>query len=131
MLGIQTSSGTFLDLAPGTSTQLERVSPFFSKEDLAEEHSLPLSFPYTPLNARELGLPNHYYTRRIKKRIEGVRLYDNNNFSYTGDLVIETAELNVNDITKSKINGYFITGVSSFFQLVKNKKLRELELGGP
>ncbi len=129
MLGIRTASGEFLDLAPGTAAQLERTSPFFNAEDLAGEYTLPLSFPYTPKNAREMGLPNHYYTRRIKTIIPAW-IYDNNNFSYAGDLIIETAELDVNDIGKSKINGYFLTGVSSFFQLVKKKKLKELELGG-
>jgi hypothetical protein len=59
-----------------------------------------------------------------------VKLYDNNNFSYSGELVVEGAGLNVNDITQSSINGYFLTGVSSFFQQVKNKKLMQLELGG-
>jgi hypothetical protein len=128
MLGISIN-GEFLDLAPGTATQLERTSPFFNSDDLAEEYSLPFTFPYTPKNARLLGLPNHYYTRRIRQRIEA-KMYDNNSFAYIGELIIETADLNVNDIGKSKINGYFTTGVSTFFQQVKNKKLKDLELGG-
>jgi hypothetical protein len=128
MLGIKIN-GEFLDLSPATTAQLERTSPFFNLNDLAGEYSLPFTFPYTPKNARLLGLPNHYYTKRIKKKIAG-ELYDSNNFSYSGDLVIQTAELNVNDIHKSKISGFFLTGVSSFFTLIKNKKLKELELGG-
>jgi hypothetical protein len=128
MLGINIG-GEFLDLSPGTAAQLERSSPFFSNDSLAGEYSLPFSFPYTPRNARLLGLPNHYYTKRIKIKI-AARLYDNNNFSYTGELVVEAADLDVNDITKSRINGFFLTGVSSYFQAVKNKKLKELTLGG-
>lgn len=128
MLGINIA-GEFLDLSPGTTAQLERVSPFFNDDSLAGEYSLPLSFPYTPRNARLLGLPNHYYTQRIKKKI-AASVFDKNNFAYKGELVIETAELDVNDITKSAINGFFVTGVSSFFQQVKNKKLKELSLGG-
>lgn len=128
MLGIRINDEP-LDLSPGTSAQLERLSPFFSKDSLEGEYSLPFIFPYTPKNARLLGLPNHYYTRRIKKRI-AASLYDNNNFSYLGELIIETADLDVNDITQSSINGYFLTGVSTFFQQIKNKKLKELELGG-
>lgn len=122
-------NGEFLDLSPGTTAQLERESPFFSNNSLAGEYTLPFTFSYTPRNARLLGLPNHYYTRRIKKKIPA-RLYDNNNFSYAGELVIETADLDVNDVTRSKINGYFLTGVSSYFQAVKKKKLKELTLGG-
>jgi hypothetical protein len=128
MLGININ-GEFLDLSPGTSTQLERTSPFFNSDSLSGEYSLPFSFPYTPRNARLLGLPNHFYTKRIKAKIPA-RLYDNNNFSYTGELVVEAADLDVNDVTRSRINGYFLTGVSSFFQAVKNKKLKELTLGG-
>lgn len=129
MLGFE-KDGEFLDLSPGTAAQIERQSPFFNSNDLAAEYSLPLTFPYTPKNARLLGLPNHYYTRRIKTKLSGWRMYDNNNFSYTGELLIEAADLNVNDVTKSKITGYFLTGVSSFFTAIKNKKLKELYLGG-
>lgn len=128
MLGINIA-GEFIDLSPGTTAQLERVSPFFSNDSLEGEYTLPISIPYTPRNARLLGFPNHYYTNRRKQRI-AARLFDNNNFSYTGELVIEAADLNVNDITKSRINGYFLTGVSSYFQAVKKKKLKELTLGG-
>ncbi|MEP7375541.1 MAG: hypothetical protein ABI675_19505 [Chitinophagaceae bacterium] len=128
MLGLDIN-GERLDLSPGTTAQLERISPFLSLDSLAGEYTLPFTFSYTPRNARLLGLPNHFYTRRVKKTI-AVRLFDNNNFSYTGDLIIEAAKLNVNDITKSTINGKFVTGVSSFFQPVKKKKLKELVLGG-
>jgi hypothetical protein len=128
MLGININ-GEFLDLSPQTAAELVRSSPFFNTDDLAEEYSLPFTFPYTPKNARLLGLQNHFYTRRLKARVLA-KLYDNNNFSYSGELIIEAADLNVNDITKSKISGYFLSGVSSFFQQVKNKKLKDLELGG-
>lgn len=128
MLGLYIN-GEPLDLSPGTTAQLERASPFFSDDSLEGEYSLPFTFSYTPRNARLLGLPNHYYTRRIKKKI-AAWLYDNNNFAYSGELVIETANLDVNDISKSSISGYFLTGVSSFFQAVKKKKLKELQLGG-
>lgn len=128
MLGISIN-GEFLDLSPGTTAQIERTSPFFNSDDLAEEYSLPFTIPYTPKNARLLGFPNHYYTRRFKNKIPA-KLYDNNNFAYGGMLVVESAGLNVNDVTQTHIGGYFLSGVSSFFQEVKNKKLKELYLDG-
>jgi hypothetical protein len=128
MLGIE-KNGERLDLSPGTSAQLERLSPFFNENSLAGEYSLPLTFPYTPKNARLLGLLNHFYTNRSKTRVP-VKFYDNNNFSYSGELVLETANLHLNDIGKSSINGYFLTGVSDFFSKIKDKKLKELVLGG-
>lgn len=128
MLGISIN-GEFLDLAPATSAQLERKSPFFNSDDLAEEYSLPFTFPYTPRNARLLGLQNHFYTRRLKVKIPA-KAHDNNNFSYAGELMLTAARLNANDITRSTITGFFVTGASSFFQQIKNKKLKELELGG-
>lgn len=128
MLGLEIN-GERLDLAPATSAQLERKSPFFNQEDLADEYSLPFTFPYTPRNARLLGLQNHFYQRRLKVKI-AAKLYDNNNFSYSGDLVISAAHLNANDVTKSTVTGFFVTGTSSFFQQIKDKKLKELELGG-
>src|SRR5436189_2659696 len=117
MLGLSIN-GELLDLSPETAASLERVSPFFGEQDLAGEYSLPFSFKYTPKNARLLGLPNHYYTYRIKKNIRA-SLYDGNNFAYIGELVIETAELDVNDIHQSVVNGYFKTGISSFFYLIR------------
>lgn len=131
MLGVKTISGVFLDLSPNTSVQLQRKSPFFEQDSLAEEYSLPLTFKYTPKNARELGLQTHFYTRRIRKVIEGVQLYDGNNFCYVGDLIITSASGNINAPDKGSITGFFQTGVSSFFNAVKGKKLRELQLGGP
>jgi hypothetical protein len=128
MLGISIN-GEFLDLAPATTAQLERKSPFFNTEDLAEEYSLPFTFPYTPKNARLLGLQNHFYTRRLKAKI-AARLFDNNNFSYTGDLMLTAAKLHTNDIARSTITGFYVTGASSFFQQIKDKKLKELQLGG-
>jgi hypothetical protein len=129
MLGVNVG-GIFLDLSPGTAMQLERQTPFFNAGTLASEYSLPLTFPYSDKNAKALGLVNHYYTRRLKKKVPDVRVFDNNNFSYTGDLIITGVTMNVNDVTKSTISGFYVTGVSSFFQKVKAKKLRELELGG-
>ncbi len=129
MLGLAIND-IFLDLAPGTAAQVERRSPFFGLEDLADEYSLPLTLLYTPNNAKALGLPNHFYTRREKLRMSGVKLYDDVNFSYAGELIVQAASLNVNDITKSTITAYFLTGVSSFYGSIKGKKLKDLQLGG-
>src|SRR5688572_1855413 len=118
MLGVFVN-GIRLDLSPGTTAQVQRTSPFFAKDSLANEISLPLTFPYSPKNAKALGLTNHFYTRREKKKVPGVKYYDRNNFAYTGDLIIEAAELDINDITQSTITGYFFTGVSSFFNAIK------------
>ncbi len=128
MLGLKINNEA-LDLAPGTMVELERTSPFFNLEDLAGEWSLPITLPYTPKNARLLGLANHYYTKR-KKTIIPAAAYDGNNFIYNGELIVESAGLNLNNVTKSSISGYFLTGVSSFFQQVKKKKLQQLILGG-
>lgn len=128
MLGIKIND-SFLTLAPGANMQLERDSPFFNANDLAAEYSLPITVPYTPGNARLLKMSFHYYTRRQKIKIPA-ELYDGYNFCYAGELVLDGAELDVNVIGQSQVSAYFFTGVSSFFQSVKNKKLKELKLGG-
>lgn len=128
MLGIKVND-TFLTLSPGAQMQLERESPFFNIDNLASEYSMPVTIPYTPQNARALGMFHHYYTRRTKTRFPA-QLYDRLNFCYTGELVIDSASIDLNDTSQSTISGNFITGVSSFYQLVKNKKLSDLKLGG-
>lgn len=79
MFGIK-ANDRFLDTKPGSSTEIERKSPFFTIDDIVSEATTStIDFPYTPNNALALGLPYQYYTLRAKKKIQ-VEHYDGNSF---------------------------------------------------
>lgn len=129
MIGIKVN-GRFLDLRPGSSSEIERKSPFFAIDDYASETTTDaLVFPYTQNNAVALDLPYQYFSERKKKTIEAEH-YDGNSFRGPCTLIIETGKLNINNIEATEISGYIVYSISHFFQFIKGKKLRDLTLGG-
>jgi hypothetical protein len=129
MKGIKLN-GRFLELKPGTSTEIERKSPFFAINDfISEATTEPLIFPYTPSNALALNLPYQYYTERKKEKFE-IEHYSDGQYRGKATLVIETGALDLNNIEATEIKGYLVYGISNFFQAVKGKKLSDLKLGG-
>jgi len=130
MIRVKTLNGVTLNPSPGASIEIERNSPFFSTGDeWAGERSTPLTFPYSKSNAAELGYPFHYYTKRLKKIIDA-DLYDGTLYRQRGKLITENCSLNQNHLHKSEIRGYFVFALSNFYQIIKDKKLRSLLLGG-
>lgn len=130
MIRLVTKNGVTLEPVPGSSIEIERNSPFFSLGDeWAGETSTPITFPWSKTNEKELGHQSTVYTKRSKKTIEN-DLYDGDFFRQRGKVITDTNTINQNQIHKSEIRGYFLFGLSSFFQIIKDKKLRELKLGG-
>jgi hypothetical protein len=123
-------NGTFLDIKPGTATEINRKSPFFAISDYSGEvTTVPIVFPYTPNNALAMGLPYQYFTKRKKTKFD-VEHYSDNEYRGRASLIIETGLLNLNNIEETEINGYLVYGLSHFFQDLKGKKLEDLKLGG-
>lgn len=125
---IELVDGGFIELKPNTGAEIERVSPFFSDgTQWIGESSTPITVPYTEENARKLGFPFTFYTRRVKTQKEAT-LHDNG-VRGKGFFISESGRLNRNNIADSEINSYFVFGLSAFYQKIKDKKLRELDLG--
>lgn len=130
MIRLVTKNGITLEPVPGSSIEIERNNPFFSLGDeWAGETSTPLAFGWSKINEKELGHQSTVYTKR-SKRIIDIDLYDGSNYRQRGKLITEGNTINQNQIHKSEIRGYFVFGLSNFFQIIKDKKLRALKLGG-
>jgi hypothetical protein len=130
MIRVKTFNGVTLQPSPGSTMEVERNSPFFSTGDeWAGERSTPINFPYSKSNAKELGYPYHFYTKRIK-RIVDADLYDGTMYRQRGKLITENSTIDQNHIHRSDIRGYFVFALSNFYQIIKDKKLRSLSLGG-
>ena len=117
----------FIPLKPGQTAEIERVNPFFTEGDeWTGEYSSPLSFPYTPDTALRLGHPFAFYTRRVKTKKEAV-LHDNG-LKRKSVVVSETGKIDRQNMVNSEINGYLLFGLSAFYDRVKDKKLRSLQM---
>lgn len=130
MISIKTISGNEINLLPNSSAEIERTSPFFSEGlEWTGEYSTPIQIPYSEHNTELLGYPFSFYTKRIKKATDA-ELFDGSLFRQRGKLITENGTINQNHIHDSNLTGYFVFGLSNFFQIIKDKKLRQLSLGG-
>lgn len=128
MIGIKVNGG-FLQLAPDTSAEIERESPFFSIDQINTEYSNPINFLYTKENCRLLGMKYHYYVERQKTTVEA-DIYSGTTYKGRGTLIVESGKLNLTNVEDTILTGYVLFGISRFFQVIRDKKLTDLSLGG-
>lgn len=118
----------FLDLIEGTTIERERVSPFFSKDEIPGEVSLPFTLPASPNNMQQLGnldiLP-------VKKDAQfDVIIYDEGLQVTHGKLATEFVETTIDNASRGKISVFALSNASEYYQRIKDKKLSDLDLGG-
>lgn len=130
MIGLKVNN-VFLDIASdkNSSAEIQRNSPFFAIDQISAEYSTPVTIPFTEKNAQALGYTFQYYTIREKKKVEA-ELFSDGISKGMCTLVIETAAMNYNNAERTTLSGYVLCGVSHFFQVIKDKKLTALSLGG-
>jgi hypothetical protein len=129
MIGIKINL-EFLDLPPGAVLEEVEENLFLQFTDqLKGPYTLPLDVDATPKNLRLLQ-----YAGLIQKRINGLaidaELYDNTLQRNIGKIKIEKPTHNINRVSDGKISIYLLTGASSFYQDIKDKKLRDVAVGG-
>jgi hypothetical protein len=130
MIGIEINN-EFLDLPPGTSMELVEENPFlqFAEDVTVGNYSFPVEFVLNEKNTRLTG-----YAGIIQKKIDltGIeaRLYGNGIQHSRGRLKIEKIPHNLNSLDRGRVSAYYLTGSSDFYQDIKSKKLREIDLGG-
>jgi len=129
MLGIKIAN-EFLDLTPETIMELEAQNPLLEfTEELRGQNSFPLD---VRLNEKNLRLLN--YAGYIQKPVDytGVDaiVYDNGLQVSIGKIKIEKIQHNLNRMADGSISIYYLTGSSSFFQDIKDKKLQDIDVGG-
>ena len=129
MLGIQIE-GEFLDLPPGTTMELERENPFLQlNNQLVGEYSLPFS---VIANEKNLRLLNYAAVAQQQMDTTGVDalLYNKSIQVGAGKVKIEKASINLNKTSKGIITCYFLGAASSFWQDIKDLKMRQVAVGG-
>jgi hypothetical protein len=132
MLKIQVN-GRFLDLPPGTVMEVERESPILQfNEEVKGGHSLPVPVKNNDANAITLE-----YSGQLQKRVTKTgfdsQVYDGiapAALSLRGKLKIEKTSYNIQRNSKTDISTYLVTDAASFYQDIKDKKLREIDMGG-
>jgi hypothetical protein len=129
MLGIEIGN-EFLDLPPGTVMELEKENPFLQFQDqLLGEYSLPFSVLATAKNLRLLN-----YAAVMQQHIANTgidaNIYDKSIQIGSGKIKIEKSSINLNRTSKGLINCYYLSGTSGFWQDIKDKKLRDIDVGG-
>jgi hypothetical protein len=129
MLGIKIN-GEFLDLLPDTQLEMEQNNPFLQFDDtVLGEYSLPIEIPTTAKNIR---LTNYASLLQQKVDVKGIdaEVYINGFQHSVGKLKIEKPTINLNNAKLGTISAYYLTGISSFYQDVKDKKLVTINVGG-
>lgn len=130
MLGIEIN-GEFLNLSEGAQLELERQNPFLQFNDqLQGDYSLPFQAMATDNNLKKLN-----YAAVAQRRLDNTgidaMIYDGGQQRYRGKVKIERTGIHLNRLRQSTIDCYFLGTAASFWQDIKDKKLRDVDLGGP
>jgi hypothetical protein len=129
-LGIEIA-GEKLQLFPGTEIELEEFNPFlqFTEEGIKGGISAPFDTKNTPRNLRLLQYAGIHQKKITSTGIDAM-LYDGTNQASIGKVKIEKPTADLNNAADGRVSCYFLGSVSSFFQDIKDKKLREMNMGG-
>jgi len=120
----------FLDLLPGAELEIEEENPYLQLNDeLLGGYSFPIEVLATPKNMRLLGFPGTMEMRVDSTGIEAV-IYDNGIPSIRGKIKIEKPSINMNNMQDGRISIYILVGAASFWQDIKDRKLRSIDVGG-
>lgn len=130
MLGIQIGN-EYLELPPGTTLEMVEANPFlqFADAEVRGNYSLPSQVKAVPKNLRLLKYSGLLQTRIDNSGIDS-KVYGNGLQHSQGKIKIETANINVNRPNTGDISFYYLTGISSFYQDIKKKSLRDINMGG-
>lgn len=118
-----------LDMEPDAATEFQQISPFFDENQISGEYSLPVNISCTERNLRLLGYVNELAAVRDHVKINTVTWAEDGMPLYRGTLITESVNSGIVN-PAGKISAYFVCGVSNFWQKIKGKNMRDLDLGG-
>jgi hypothetical protein len=129
MLGFKIGT-EFLDLPPGLVLEMEDTNPFLQfNDEIIGGYSFPFEVKASPKNLRLLN-----YAAVFQKRIDvtgiDAQCFENGLQTSVGKIKIEKPTINLNSVGEGMISCYYLTGNASFYQDIKNKKLRDIDTGG-
>lgn len=117
--------GEFLDLVPGTVITLEEQNTYLQLEDeVVGDYSMPFEAVVNEKNLRLTDYNSVINSTGILKK--DAVLWDGTVQHSRGTVKMERFRSNLNDIKKGRISLFYLKDVSSFYQVIKDKKLNEL-----
>lgn len=129
MLGIAINN-EFLTLDPDTALEMERSNPFIQfGDEIQGDYSLPFNVKNTPVNLRLLQYAGLIQSRMDNTGIDA-KAYDSGLQHSIGKIKIEKPQHHLMNSKDGSISCYYLTGFSSFYQDIKNVKLRSINVGG-
>lgn len=118
----------FLDIET-EQVEMEKNSPLFLDDNELIEYSTPISIKYSEKNARLLSY--QYMEQTVKRRLSiPVDVYENGIYTERAMLVIDSSFTDYNFKERGSLTGTLYTGISEFYNVIKEKKLQQLQLGG-
>ncbi len=119
----------FIDILPNQLTEYKSNNPLYLLDDVLGEYSNPVNIKYSEKNWLLLG--PLFADSSIKQKIKlAVEVHEFNSFSYNATLVIDKSFPDRKFVSGSYISGFLLSGISSFFSKMRNKKANTLQLGG-
>ena len=121
----------FLDIEETTVLEMEGLSPLFDEDLSTGEYSLPVDLPWTDNNRRLFGFAERLENFNTATRVFKCDVYDE------GFPELLSAQLTILERSGlfSYQRGKFSTTIAGtqglFGTMIKNKKLKDLALGGP
>jgi hypothetical protein len=122
-------NGIELDIAPGTTINIERNNPMFLLDNIFGEYSTPITFLNTPKNIAAMGGFCFDTQRKNKTKFE-IEVRDKGSFAFLATAVIDNSKTNRRYLEKGSITGFLLIGISKFYNQIKDKKANTLSLGG-
>ncbi len=120
----------FLDLQPNTVLDMEQENILLQfGDEIIGEFSLPFEVRATDKNLRLLNYAGIMEQRVTNIGIDAIILDDGLPWQ-RGKIKIEKPTVNLNRVDDGMISCYFLSGISSFFQDIKDKKMRDIDVGG-
>ncbi len=120
----------WLDLSPDTSLEMEKMLDLFDQDLSAGEFSLPIEIPWTEGNRRKLNFAERIENFAQSKTYWQVDVYD----SGFPELIRAKLTLLEKNGSFTYQKGFFTASISGtegmFGSNLKNKKLRDVDLGG-
>jgi hypothetical protein len=117
-----------LDIEPDTTITRERQSPFFQIDKIPGEISFPFNLKPSDKNLKELGYIDHLPAE--KAQIHDIIVKDSGQQITGGKLTTEFIQTNLRRDNVGVISAFTLSNSSEFQQRIKNKKLKDLQLGG-
>jgi hypothetical protein len=129
MIGIKIGH-EYLDLAKNTRIEMLRESPILQfNEEVRGGYTIPFEIRNSDKNARILGFSGTFQ-KRLNSIGQDCEILDNGRPLSKGKLKLERTAHHLNRTSATALSAYIVTETGDFYQDAKDKKLRDIDVGG-